>query len=147
MMKQRQFIKPAVLCAGLALTLAACGLIPNYREQVFETFESQKELIVEKIEDHLAGDEATWDELEGVREVSIYNGGIIKFMCVAEGIVTSGVEAGFYYSPDDAPAYVGWYPNIKLAEDGNGWSWSDGTDNRYYTERICENFYYYTQSN
>ena len=146
-MKQKPFIKFTVLCAGLALTLAACGLIPSYREQVLGTFEAQKELILEKIEAHLAGGEAGWDELEGVLEVRAYDGGIVKFMCVAEGIVTSGVEAGFYYSPDDAPAYVGWFPNIKLAEDGDGWSWSDGTDNRYFTERICEDFYYYTESN
>ena len=146
-MRQKQFIKLAVLCAVAALTLAACGLIPSYREQVLSSFETQKELIIEKIGAHLAGDVAGWDELEDVREVSNYNGGIIKFMCVAEGIVTSSVEAGFYYSPDDTPAYVGWFPNIKLAEDGDGWSWSDGTDNRYFTQRICENFYYYTQSN
>ena len=146
-MRQKQFIKLAVLCAVAALTLAACGLIPNYREQVLGTFEVQKELILEKIGKHIAGDEVIWDDLEGVREVSTYHDGIIKFMCVAEGIMTSGVEAGFYYSPDDTPAYVGWYPNIKLAEDGNGWSWSDGTDNRYFTQRICENFYYYTESN
>ena len=146
-MKQKQFIKLAILCAGLALTLAACGLIPNYREQVLGTFEAQKELIIGKLETHLAGEAVTWDDLEGVRKVSEYNDGIIKFMCVAEGIVTSGVEAGFYYSPDDAPAYVGWFPNIKLVEDGSGWFWSDGTDNRYSTQRICENFYYYTQSN
>ena len=146
-MKQKQFIKLAVLCAVAALTLAACGLIPSYREQVLSSFETQKELIIEKIGAHLAGDVAEWDELEGVLEVSTYNDGVIKFMCVAEGIVTSSVEAGFYYSPDDAPAYVGWFPNIKLAEDGDGWSWSGGTDNRYYTQRICENFYYYTQSN
>lgn len=147
MMKKKQFIKPAILCAGFTLVLAACGLIPNYREQVLGAFEAQKELILEKIEDHLAGNGAGWDELEGVREVSVYNGGIIKFMCVAEGIVTSSVEAGFHYSPDGAPAYVGWFPGIGLTEDGNGWSWSDGMDNRYYTERICENFYYYTESN
>lgn len=146
-MKQNPFIRLALLCAGFALLLAACGLIPNYREQVLSSFESQRELILEKIEAHLAGDEAAWDELEGVLEVSTYNGGIIKFMCVAEGIVTSSVEAGFYFSPDDTPAYVGWFPNIGLAEDGDGWSWSDGTDNRYFTERICEHFYYYTESN
>ena len=146
-MRKRRLIKLAALCAGLALLLAACGLIPNYREQVLGTFETQKELILEKIEAHLAGGEAAWDELEGVLEVRVYNGGIIKFMCAAEGIVTSSVEAGFYYSPDGAPAYVGWYPNIRLAEDGDGWSWSDGTDNRYFTQRICENFYYYTESN
>ena len=146
-MKKGKLIRLTVFCAGLALLLAACGLIPNYREQVLETFETQKELIFEKVAVHLGGGEAGWDELEGVLEVSTYNGGIVKFMCVAEGIVTSSVEAGFYYSPDDAPAYVGWYPNIKLAEDGDGWSWSDGTDNRYSTQRICENFYYYTESN
>ena len=146
-MKRKQFIKLAVLCAGLALLTAACGLIPNYRERVLGTFESQKELIFEKIEAHIAGDDAGWDDLEGVMEVRSYSGGIVKFMCVAEGIMTSSVEAGFYYSPDDTPVYVGWFPNIKLAEDGDGWSWSDGTDNRYFTEHICENFYYYTESN
>ena len=146
-MKQRQFIKLAVLCARLALLLSSCGLIPNYREQTLGTFEAQKELILEKVEVQLAGDEVAWNELDGVLDVSVYNGGIIKFMCVAEGIVTSSVEAGFYYSPDDVPAYVGWYPNITLTEDGDGWSWSDGTDNRYDTERICENFFYYTESN
>lgn len=30
---------------------------------------------------------------------------------------------------------------------GNGYSYSDGTDNRYYAEQIFENFYYYTESN
>lgn len=147
MMNKKQFIKFVVLCVIAALTLTACGLIPNYREQVLGTFEAQKKLILEKIGKYTAGEDAAWDELEGVREVSTYHDGIIKFMCVAEGVVTSSVEAGFYYSPDDAPAYVGWFPNIKLAEDGDSWSWSDGTDNRYYTERICENFYYYTESN
>lgn len=146
-MKKRQLIKLAILCAAVSFMLASCGLIPNYREQVFGAFEAQKELIAGKIEDHLAGGEAAWDELEGVLEVRNYNGGIIKFMCVAEGIATSGVEAGFYYSPSDVPAYVGWFPNIKLVEDGDGYSYSDGTDNRYYTQRICENFYYYTESN
>ena len=146
-MKQKRFIKLAILCAAAALLLASCGLISSYREQVLAAFETQKELVFDKIGAHLAGGEAGWDELEGVLEVRSYNDGIIKFMCIAEGIVTSSVEAGFYYSPDDAPAYVGWFVNIKLAEDGNGWSWSDGTDNRYFTERICEHFYYYTQSN
>ena len=146
-MNTKHFIKLAVLCAAAAVLLAACGLIPNYREQVLGAFEAQKELIYEKIEAHLAGGEPGWDELEGVLEVSTYNDGVLKFMCVAEGIVTSSVEAGFYYSPGDTPAYVGWFSNSKLAEDGDGWSWSDGTDNRYYTERICENFYYYTESN
>ena len=140
-MKKKQFIKLAVLCTGLALLLSACGPMPNYREQVLGSFEAQRELIFEEIGEHTAGNEAAWDDLEGVLEVSTCHDGIIKFMCVAEGIVTSSVEAGFYYSPDDEPAYVGWYPNIRLAEDGNGWSWSDGTDNRYFTERICENFF------
>ena len=147
MMNKKQSIKLAILCAAAALALSACGLIPNYREKVLGSFEAQEELILGKIEAYLAGGEAAWDDLEGVLEVSAYDGGIIKFMCVSEGIVTSGVEAGFYYSPDDTPAYVGWFPNIRLTEDGDGWSWSDGTDNRYFTQRICENIYYYTESN
>ena len=146
-MNKKQVLKLTILYTAAALMLSACGIIPSYREQVLTAFETQKELIVEKTEKHLAGGEAAWDELEGVLEVSTYNDGVIKFMCVSEGIMTSSVEAGFYYSPDNTPAYVGWFPNIRLAEAGDGWSWSDGTDNRYFTERICENFYYYTESN
>ena len=80
-------------------------------------------------------------------QVYTYPSGVIEFRCISYGLLNASVEAG-YYSPDDEPdgKNVGWLHG-KLTEDGAGYSYSDGTDNRYYTERMCENFYYYTVAN
>lgn len=149
-----KLIRLAIMCAVALLMLAACGKNkPTPKERVLAVFEQQQERILRKIEHYLAGDEVTWDNLEGVPWVHTYHtyrGELIEFECIAEGILTSSFQAGFYYTPDDEPAYVGWFLGNRLdelVEDGDGWSYSDGTDNRYYTERICENFYYYTESN
>lgn len=149
--KKGKFIKLAVMCVAAVLMFAACGNRPTIKEQVLAVFDDQKELILEKIEEYIAGDEVEWEDLEGVLSVTtnFESSGIIQFECIAEGILTSSFQAGFYYSPNDVPDYVGWfvYEQDELVEDGNGYSYSDGTDNRYYTERICEYFYYYTESN
>ena len=139
-----------LLCMTVMFTFSACGNRPTPKEQVLAVFEDQEELICEKIADYGAGDEVEWDDLEGVLRVSILVNETIEFECIAEGLMTSSFQAGFYYSPNDEPAYVGWFVGNKLdelVEDGDGYSYSDGTDNRYYTERICENFYYYTEAN
>lgn len=148
--KKGKIIKRTILCMTVMLTFSACGNRPTAKEQVLAVFEEQKELICEKITDYSSGDEVDWDDLEGVLSVSKRFNEIIEFECIAEGLMTSSFQAGFYYSPNDEPAYVGWFVGNKLdelVEDGDGYSYSDGTDNRYYTERICENFYYYTLSN
>ena len=142
-------ITPAILCMTAMLIFSACGNRPTAKEQVLAVFEEQEELICEKIEDYSAGDEVEWDDLEGVLSVSVLVNETIEFECIAEGILTSSFQAGFYYSPDDEPAYVGYFMFSsldELVESGDGFSYSDG-DNRYYTERICDNFYYYTEAN
>lgn len=148
--KKGKSIKLIFLCMAVILIFAACGNGPTDKERVLAVFEEQEELIREKIADYVAGDKVEWDDLEGVLRVSVLFNKTIEFECIAEGILTSSFQAGFYYSPDDEPAYVGWfmYSSLdELVEDGDGYSYSDGTDNRYYTERICENFYYYTEAN
>ena len=149
-MKKEKPIKLTILCMAAMLMFSACGNRPANKERVLAVFEAQKELICEKISDYIAGDEVEWNDLEGVLSVSVLVNDTIEFECIVEGILTSSFQAGFYYSPDDEPAYVGWFmfnSLDELVEDGDGYSYSDGTDNRYYTERICENFYYYTESN
>ena len=145
-MKEGMLLRLAALCAAAVFAFTACGG-PSLKERVLALFEVQEELIREKVESHRAGNEVDWDELEGVLRVYMYDGGVIELECVAEGILTSSVCAGIYYSPDDEPALVNWLHGEQLTEDGNGYSYSDGTDNRYYTDRICENFYYYRTSN
>lgn len=147
-MKKEKPIIFIFLCLAAMLMFSACVNRPTNKEQVLAIFEDQKELICEKIADHIAGDEVEWNDLDGVIQVYTYPGGVIEFRCISYGLLNASVDTGFYYSPDDEPdgKNVGWLHG-KLTEDGAGYSYSDGTDNRYYTERMYENFYYYTVAN
>lgn len=96
------------------LMFSACGNRPTPKEQVLTVFEEQEELICGKIADYGADDEVEWDDLEGVLSVSKHFNEIIEFECIAEGLMTSSFQAGFYYSPNDDPAYVGWFMGNRL---------------------------------
>ena len=95
------------------------------------------------------------------------NSDIIVFETDGMGNVTASVTWGFYYSPQDKPAWVeseqlivfpqqtGKYMDYPMIQDGDGWvpdtSVLDPEDEEdrllrsydLYTERICENFFYY----
>lgn len=95
------------------------------------------------------------------------NSDIIVFETDGVGNVTASVTMGFYYSPQDKPAWVkseqliifplqtGKYMDYPMIQDGDGWvpdtSVLDPEDEEdkflrnyiLYTERICENFFYY----
>ena len=95
------------------------------------------------------------------------NSDIIVFETDGVGNVTASVTMGFYYSPQDKPAWVkseqliifplqtGKYMDYTMIQDGDVWvpdtSVLDPEDEEYkflrnyilYTERICENFFYY----
>ena len=155
--KRKKHMRSAIAMAILiaVLSLAACGNRQTPQERVLAVFEGQKDTICEMIREYGLGGAAKWhelgEELEGVLRVHNmavpgYDEGVLQFVCIAEGIAPAGFDAGFYYSPDDEPILIGWGPS-ELVEDGDGYSWTDGTDNRYYTERICENFYYYEEAN
>ena len=157
--KRKQHLLSAMAILIAVLSLTACGNRPTSQERVLAVFEEQKDTICEMIQTYGLGDTAKWhvlgEELEGVLRVHNmavpgYDDGVLQFLCIAEGIAPASFEAGFYYSPDDEPILIGWGLSpepAELVEDGDGYSWTDGTDNRYYTERICENFYYYEEAN
>lgn len=93
------------------------------------------------------------------------NSGIIVFETDGKGIAPSSIETGFYYSPSDKPAWInseqlkhfslntGRYNHSPMIPEGAGWipdkSIIDPEENSFlrdyelYTERICENFFYY----
>ena len=61
------------------------------------------------------------------------------FFYTATGLQDSGVEYGYYYAPDDDYAlhgepYRNGYRIYGIPDDDTDW---------YYTERICENWFYY----
>lgn len=65
--------------------------------------------------------------------------GYQKFFYTATGLQDGGVEYGYYYTPDDdyvlsGEPYRNGYRIYGIPDDDTDW---------YYTERICENWFYY----
>jgi len=103
--------------------------------------------LVEKNEDILLGDISANNfndssEIKGIVDVNIEEE-IINFYCGGYGMGPSTGYYGFYYTEDDNMTAI-WCSGSPLKQDGKGYSWEeDDGDNRYYTEKICDNFYYY----
>lgn len=96
------------------------------------------------------------------------NGDVVVFETDGIGMVMSSVEMGFYFSPEDKPEWInseqlrpfgiatGEYMNYPMIPKGNGWvpdvsvldPEKDSLLRKYqlYTERICENFFYFESS-
>lgn len=141
-----RYIRLIILCAvGLILFTGCKG--ESIKEKVLNVFEENKDIIIERLENDSLEENIDWYDLEGVIRTGKYKDGVIEFACVSEGILTSSVVAGFYYSPSDEAYIVEWFSGEELKEDGNGFSYTDGFDNIYYTERIEDNFYYFKTSN
>lgn len=68
---------------------------------------------------------------------------MVQFDTWAFGLAPSSRHYGFYYSLNDEPIlYLG--QEYELTPDGDGWSWQQpDSDNRGYTEKIINNWYYY----
>ena len=93
------------------------------------------------------------------------NSDIIVFDVDGLGLAPSSITMGFYFSPEDQPAWIdseqlrpyglktGQYMNYPMLQEGNGWvpdksvldAEEDSILETYvlYTERICENFFYF----
>lgn len=74
---------------------------------------------------------------------------VVDFSCGGAGIGSGTSYVGFYYTPDNDMAAVWCAPSSasSLTPSGSGFEWQEPNgDNRYYTEHICGNFYYYEAS-
>ena len=69
--------------------------------------------------------------------------GMVEFPCRYTGFGPAATFKGFYYAADDMPrSFQG--ANMPLYPDGDGWRWQENAgDNRGYTEKICDHWYYY----
>ena len=85
-------------------------------------------------------------------------GDCVFVYCYGWGFASTARHTGFYYVPWDGPAEIGGimppyakYFSVQgpdlidhLEPDGPGWKWSEpDSDNMYYTEKICDCFWYY----
>lgn len=71
-------------------------------------------------------------------DIGIPNG-YQEFVYATTGLLDGGVEYGYYYSPDDdhclqGEPYRRGYRTYGIPDDETDW---------YYSERICENWFYY----
>ena len=87
--------------------------------------------------------------IDGIREIDVTDGYILVY-CFGEGIAPSSQDHGFYYAPDGLPVAVFDGQIIctteELTPDGDGFVYLDSGHNRFYTEHIKGNLYYYSAS-
>ena len=67
---------------------------------------------------------------------------VVEFSTGGFGIAPSGYYTGFYYSPEDVPVRYNGH-GTAMEEYKNGWAYADRGDNHGYTEKICDNWYWY----
>ena len=145
----RKRIKIALI-ALICLLLSACGITPA-REEVFELVLENEETLRAAIEENPRA------EFDGIDFSGHYEEqGYTKYLCGGVGF-PDGLTYGFYYTEDDeAKPGMSWAAlvgNYKMEEHGSGyiiyyysdWENKSGQYGSWYTEKICDNFWYWSE--
>ncbi len=148
------------LVVGLAISLSACsdllgGAYFLYlvatgddsadKGEIFEFVCENEEELLKAIQD---GDFSAFENQGFIKEIDA-NETVVDFSCGGAGVGSGTSYVGFYYTPDNDMTAVWCAPSSagSLTPFGNGFVWQEPNgDNRYYTEHICGNFYYYEAS-
>ena len=134
-----------ILGSALFLSLVVTGDDSADKEDVFAFVCENEEALLKAIE---VGDLSAFENKGFLKGISTSKTAV-DFSCGGAGVGSGTSYVGFYYTPDNdmtavwcAPPHPG-----SLIPSGEGFLWQepDG-DNRYYTEHICGNFYYYEAS-
>ena len=114
------------------------------KTQIFKLVDKNYNIILEDIRNNNFDNTLT---IKGIREIDNENG-VIDFYCGGKGMGSETSYYGFYYTQDDVPkgifAGTKYCESEQLTADGIGYSHNEyNGDNRYYTEKIRDKFYYY----
>ena len=146
-----------VLAACMAVLLSGCiaggafafmVLIDDdsaKKEEVFAFVCEQEAALLAAIE---AGDFSAFEDQGFIKSISPREDHV-DFSCGGAGIGSGTSYVGFYYTPNHDKTAVWCAPQAAdaLSPSGDGFFWQEPNgDNRYYTEHICGNFYYYEAS-
>ena len=142
MKKTIKFILSILLIILLILLFKNVFFDRDEKEKIFVLVNKNYELLLSDIAEQDFSDTLDLSEIESVDVVE--EG--IDFYCGGYGIAPSSHDYGFYYTKDDLPKAI-WCGTMYcdttlLKKDGEGYS-TDYQHNRYYTEKIRDNFYYY----
>ena len=113
------------------------------KEDIFAFVSDNEDALRKAIADN---DYTAFAEHEIIKDVYA-NERVVDFYCGGYGMGAESAYVGFCYIPDNnITAVPGMPANGDLIKpSGAGFVYEEG-DNRFYAERICENFYYYEAS-
>ena len=134
-----------VLGSAVFLFLVATSDDSADKNDVFEFVSDNEEELLKAIEN---GDFSAFENKGFIKDIDP-DEVVVDFSCGGAGVGSGTSYVGFYYTTDNDMAAVWCAPSSAslLTPSGNGFKWQEPNgDNRYYTEHICGNFYYYEAS-
>ena len=113
------------------------------KEDIFAFVSDNEDALRKAIADN---DYTAFAEHEIIKDVYA-NERVVDFYCGGYGLGAESAYVGFCYIPDNNITAVPGMPanGALIKPSGAGFFYEEG-DNRFYAERICENFYYYEAS-
>ena len=115
------------------------------KDEVFEFVCERESELLKAIED---GDFSAFENKGFIKDIDA-DEAVVDFSCGGAGVGSGTSYVGFYYTADNDMTAVWCAPSSadSLTPLENGFEWKEPNgDNRYYTEHICGNFYYYEAS-
>ena len=115
------------------------------KDEVFDFVSENEEELLKAIE---SGDFSGFENQGFIKDIDA-DEKVVDFSCGGAGVGSGTAYVGFYYTAENDMAAVWCAPPSasSLTPSGNGFVWQERNgDNRYYTEHICGNFYYYEAS-
>ena len=134
-----------ILGGAFFLFLVATGDDSADKDEVFEFVCENEEELLQAIED---GDFSSFENQGFIKDIDA-DDTVVDFSCGGAGVGSGTSYVGFYYTPDNDMTAVWCAPSSasSMTPSGDGYEWREPNgDNRYYTEQISGNFYYYEAS-
>ena len=134
-----------LVCGAFFLFLVATGDDRADKDEVVDFVIENEEELLKAIE---AGDFSAFENQGFIKDIDP-DETVVDFSCGGAGVGSGTSYVGFYYTSENDMAAVWCAPSSAsaLKPFGSGYEWQEPNgDDRYYTEHICGNFYYYEAS-
>lgn len=133
----------------IAIVMSSCGVLKLADDRtdkidIFTFVTENENLLNECIE---SNDYKSLENVKIIKEIESEQG-FVEFSCGGAGFGSATSYCGFYYSENDDMTVIWCAPKSEpLIKSGSGYMWQENSgDDTYYTEQICEHFYYYEAS-
>lgn len=107
------------------------------KKQIFKLVNDNYDVLTECVQ---SGDYDQALKIKGIKSTYAFDDAI-EFSCGGKGMGSQTSYYGFYYSTDDKLSGLDFHSGVS-GYDSFSYKEENG-DNSYYTEKICDHFYYY----